>query len=58
MARSDKIDNKCRDCTERKRRGNGRLFCPHLQCIFEEYELKFWRDVGGATLIDPSEGEP
>lgn len=54
-ARSSKIKQKCRDCTERKRNDRGILFCPHLQCIFGECELKLWRDVGGAPLLNPSD---
>lgn len=55
MPRAAKKDNKCYYCTERKRDDKGKLFCPHSKCIFGESELNFWRDVGGATLIDPKE---
>lgn len=55
MANGIITKNGCRQCTERKRNDEGKLFCPHLQCIFEESDLKFWREVGGATLIDPKE---
>lgn len=57
MARNEKIKNKCKDCAERQKGDNGQLFCPHLQCIFEDSDLKLWREVGGATLIDPLEGD-
>ena len=55
MARRSDIDNKCKDCTERKRNDNGLLFCPHLKCIFEDCDLKLWREAGGKTLITPEE---
>lgn len=55
MAHSKTIDNKCRECAERKRDENGKLYCPHIKCIFGEDELKFWRDIGGAILIPPSD---
>ena len=53
MARCGKAKSKCWDCTERKRNSYGILFCPHIQCIFGEDELNFYKEVGGATLIDP-----
>ena len=56
MARTEKVKGKCRDCAERKRNDEGKLYCPHLECISGEVELNFWRNVGGATLIDPKEG--
>lgn len=56
MARMEKIKSKCRDCVERKKNEEGKLFCPHVDCIFSDSDLKFYREVGGATLIDPLEG--
>ena len=57
MARTEKVKGKCRDCAERKKNESGILYCPHLKCVFTDNDLKFYREVGGATLIDPSEGD-
>ncbi len=57
MARCGKINNKCLDCTERKKNDSGRFYCPHTKCVFTDGDLKFYREVGGATLIDPLEGD-
>lgn len=55
MARGRKEDDKCLYCTVRKRDEKGVLYCPHLRCIFEEKDLKFWREAGGTMLLKPSE---
>lgn len=54
-ARSSKIKQKCRDCTERIRNERGIFICPHIHCIFGENDWELWREVGGATLFDPVE---
>ena len=57
MARTEKVKGKCTDCAERKHDENGKLYCPPLKCVFTDSDLEFYREVGGATLIDPSEGD-
>lgn len=57
MAQKSNINSKCKDCSERKKDANGKLYCPHFSCVFSESDLKFYREVGGATLIDPLEGD-
>ncbi len=52
-----KIVNKCKDCAEKKRDERGTFYCPHVNCVFSDDDLKFWREVGGATLVDPTEGD-
>lgn len=43
----------CNVCSERRRNSkNGRYYCIHEECIFEETEeLEWWKEVGGRALI-------
>ena len=43
----------CNVCAEKRRNGkNGRYYCIHEECIFEESEeLEWWKEVGGKCLL-------
>ena len=52
LKRGETIMHGCYLCTERKRREDGKPYCPHEVCPFDKQEIKWWKDTGGKTLIE------